>query len=78
MVTDRGNAGGVARQQRPRGVCLVRIEAQAASVLITVIQNPDIESRHTEVTSSFSEVDRAVDAVREFLVRFTADGQDTP
>lgn len=65
-----GRAGAPART----GVCLVRIEAQMAGLLITVRHNPDISSFSAERLSSFSEVDPALAEVRRFLERFTAGG----
>jgi hypothetical protein len=58
-------------QQQPTGVCLVRVQPQSASLVITVIENPDISSRHGETSRSFSDVTAALDAVREFIGRFT-------
>jgi len=54
---------------RPPGVIWVRIEQQEASFLITVTQNANV-TRRTEVSRPFADVDGAVDAVRDFLVRF--------
>jgi hypothetical protein len=59
------------QREQATGVCLVRVQRQAASLLITVIETPDISGRCGETTTSFSDVDSAVDAVKEFIVRFT-------
>jgi hypothetical protein len=48
------------------------VEVQAASLLITIIQTPDITDRHRESTASFADVDDAIDAVRIFLSRYAA------
>jgi hypothetical protein len=58
------------QQQRPTGVCLIRVQPQPASLVITVIENSDISSRQRETTRSFSDVNAVLDAVREFLGRF--------
>ena len=70
VVTARGETHDMDEQQRAPGVCLIRVQVQAASVLITVIQNPDITDRHQETTTSFAEVNDAVEAVRRFLSGF--------
>lgn len=62
----------MSEQQRAPGVCLIRVQVQAASLLITVTQTPDITDRHTETTASFVEVHDAVEAVRTFLGGFAA------
>lgn len=60
-------------QHQPRaGVCLLRIEAQLATVLITVRQNPDITTFSAERLTSFSELEPAIAEVRNFLQKFTA------
>ena len=48
-------------QQQQIGVCLVRVQPQSASLVITIIENPDISSRHGETTRSFSDVTAALD-----------------
>ena len=58
--------------QRAPGVCVVRVQVQTASLLITVVQTPDVSGRHGETTKSFADVDAAVEAVRTFLGRFMA------
>lgn len=60
----------MADQQRAPGVCVIRVQTQASSLLITVIQTPDITSRQGETTASYTEVDDAVEAIRTFLERF--------
>jgi hypothetical protein len=60
------------RRQRPTGVCLIRVQPQPASLVITVIENPDISDRQRETTRSYSDVNAVVDAVREFLGRYGA------
>jgi hypothetical protein len=59
-------------QHRAPGVCLIRVQVQAASLLITVVQTPDVSSRHGETTTSFADVDTAIEAVRTFLGGFSA------
>ncbi|WP_127509667.1 hypothetical protein [Actinoplanes solisilvae] len=62
----------MAEQERAPGVCVIRVQVQASSLLITVLQTPDIASRRGETTASFTEVDDAVRAVRKFLERYPA------
>jgi hypothetical protein len=57
-------------EPRAPGVCVIRVQTQASSLLITVIQTPDITSRYGETTASFTEVNDAVEAIRGFLARF--------
>jgi hypothetical protein len=49
---------------------LLRIEAQLASLLITVRHNPDITTVSAERVASFTEVEPALAEVRSFLERF--------
>ncbi len=53
------------------GICLIRIEAQGASYLITVRRNRDVGGRSADAITSFSETERALEAVRTFLRQFT-------
>jgi hypothetical protein len=62
----------------PTGICLVRIEAQAATFLITVRQNLDIRSVSGESVTSYSQVEHALEAVRRFLEQFTASSGPSP
>lgn len=57
------------------GVCVVRIEAQGGGVLITLRTNADIEQVSTERVLIVTEVDAAVQVVRDFLTAFTAASQ---
>jgi hypothetical protein len=54
------------------GVCVVRIETQPSGVLITLRENPDIEQVSTERAIVVTDVDAAVEAVRDFLRSFVA------
>jgi hypothetical protein len=58
------------QQDRPTGVCLIRVQSQSAALVITVIENPDISNRQLETTRSYSDVSAVLDGVREFLGRF--------
>ena len=59
-------------QHPPRtGVCLVRIEAQDTSFLITVRRIREISNPADEVVTRFSEAEPALMAVRNFLEQFT-------
>lgn len=60
----------MAGPQRAPGVCVIRVQVQASSLLITVVQTTDVTSRFGETTASFTEVDAAVEAIRTFLGRF--------
>jgi hypothetical protein len=60
-------------QQPPRtGVCLVRIEAQDTSFLITVRRIREISTPGNEVVTRYFETEPALIAVRDFLEQFTA------
>ena len=48
----------MAQQQRHTGVCLIRVQPQPATLVITVIENPDISDRRRETTRSFADVKR--------------------
>ena len=52
------------------GVCLIRVEAQRASLLITVRRNPDISRLSSESEATFSDTEAALAAVRGFLEQF--------
>jgi hypothetical protein len=54
------------------GVCVVRIEPRRSGVLIKLLQNADVEQTSTVRTSVMTDIDTAVQAVREFLSSFTA------
>jgi len=54
------------------GVCVIRIELQSSGVLITLLENPDVEQVSTAQTSVQADVDAAVQAVQEFLRSFIA------
>jgi hypothetical protein len=53
------------------GVCVVRIEAQASSVLITLRTNTDIEQISTERVVVVADIEAATQVVREFLAGFS-------
>jgi hypothetical protein len=54
------------------GVCVVRIEPRRSGVFIKLLQNADVEQISTVRTSVTTDIDTAVQAVREFLSSFTA------
>jgi sensor domain CHASE-containing protein len=54
------------------GVCVVRIEHRRSGVFIKLHQNADVEQISTVRTSVTTDIDTAVQAVREFLSSFTA------
>jgi hypothetical protein len=54
------------------GVCVVRIEPRRGGVLIKLLQNADVEQISTVRTSVTTDIDTAVQEVREFLNSFTA------
>lgn len=59
------------RAPRRKGVCVITIKRQPASLLITVTTRPDVEEVAGQGTEAFVSVDEAVSALREFLVLFT-------
>ncbi|MFH8484350.1 hypothetical protein [Streptomyces longisporoflavus] len=64
--------------QRPgTGVCLVRVEVQLHSVLITVCTYADVERDTAGTQTSTTDVESAVQTVREFLLDFLAAGRDS-
>jgi hypothetical protein len=70
---DSGPARMDAVRENPSrtGVCVVRIEAQAGSVLITLRTNTDIEQISTERVVVVADIDAAIQAVRTFLAGFS-------
>jgi hypothetical protein len=54
------------------GVCVIRVETQRSGVLITLRENPDVEQVSTERAIAVTDVDAAVEAVRDFLRSFVA------
>ncbi|MEU5952096.1 hypothetical protein [Streptomyces sp. NPDC047525] len=60
------------------GVCLVRIENQGDINLIKMRWNPDIEQASTERVRSCTDVETAVEAVRDFLTAFASGGGRRP
>jgi hypothetical protein len=61
------------RNGRPRtGVCVVRVENQRRGLLITVRTNADVAQLSAERVKVVADVEAAVEAVRAFLVAFTA------
>jgi hypothetical protein len=53
------------------GICLIKVEAQSASYLITVRRNPDVGGHSADTVTSFSEAEFALEEVRKFLRQFT-------
>lgn len=51
------------------GVCLIRVEAQSAGLLLTVVTDRHGDA-HASTTQRFRDPDAAVAAVREFLGGF--------
>ena len=56
------------------GVCLVRVEEQPSGLLLTVITDQHDHSGPS-IRRHFTDIDEAVCAVREFLMRFPAGGR---
>ena len=52
------------------GVCVLRVQRQTTGLLITVITNPDVETRAAERSRRLPDVDAATSAVHEFLESF--------
>jgi hypothetical protein len=69
-MTDQRQNPARARHRPRAGVCLVRVEAQTGTFLITVRQNPDVEVFSGESVTLFSEVEPVLAAVRDFLEGF--------
>lgn len=60
----------MAHSPKRAGICLIRIEAQSASFLITVRRNPDVGGHYADLVTPFSEAEPALEAVKEFLQQF--------
>jgi hypothetical protein len=58
---------GTRRQGSRTAVCIVRVEVEPRSVLITVRQNPDIADSAREKVAVFTEIDAVLATVRVFL-----------
>jgi len=54
------------------GVCIVRVEAQEAHLLYTVVLNPDISTAAGERSRSFASAEQVMQEVRQFLLVFEA------
>jgi hypothetical protein len=63
-----------AAERFPVAVCIIRVEAQADHVVITVTTHRDVDrnlySAHAEPVERFSERDAALQAVARFLGTF--------
>jgi len=55
------------------GVCLVRVEEQPSGLLLTVITDHH-DDPGPSIRRHFTDIDEAVQAVREFLARFSEEG----
>jgi hypothetical protein len=71
-VTRDSPESGVRDDPSRTGVCVVRIEAQAGGVLITLRTNTDIEQVSTERVVVVADIDAATRVVREFLAGFSS------
>lgn len=56
------------------GVCLVRVEEQPSGLLLTVITDHH-DDCGPSIRRHFTDIDEAICAVREFLLRFPEGGQ---
>jgi hypothetical protein len=72
LVTAAADTYEVAQPSARAGVCLIRVETQGQTLLITVRQNPDIRSLSKETVTRYSDVALAVQAVRSFFEQFPA------
>lgn len=52
------------------GVCVLRVQRQPSGLLITVLMNPDVDTRTAEESRRLPDVEAATAAVHEFLERF--------
>ncbi|MFC4115200.1 hypothetical protein [Nonomuraea zeae] len=57
------------------GICLIRAEAQANLVMITIHLTQDISQKSAERVITVAGVEEAVDTVRAFLTSFTESSQ---
>jgi hypothetical protein len=67
-VTVAGHNGPVRANTLPAGICLVRIQANADGVLISLMTNDDVGQRSTaQEHGPWIDSELAIAAVREFL-----------
>jgi hypothetical protein len=66
-----GHDRDMERSPRSKGVCVVTITQQPASLVITVTTRPDVENMAGQGTQTVTTIDEAVGALREFLILFT-------
>ena len=59
------------RSPQSKGVCVVTITQQPASLLITVTTRPNVENAAGQTVQTVTTIDEAVRALREFLILFT-------
>jgi len=62
----------VSNEPSRTGVCVIRITAQGRRTFITLRENADVERIPADRTYKTSDVNAAVQAVREFLTSFIA------
>ena len=55
-------------------VCVVRAERRGTGLLITLVINADIEEISAERSLRLTDINAAVDAVRDLLAEFSRDG----
>ena len=60
------------RSARRKGVCVVTIMRQPTGLLIAITTRPDVEEAAGATTRAVTTIDEAVEALREFLIRFTS------
>jgi hypothetical protein len=70
VVTIVAEAEGMSHIPPRAAVCVVRAERQGTGMLITLVITPDIEEISGERSLHVSDIDAALDVVRQFLVRF--------
>lgn len=64
------HAGIMADTHSRAAVCVVRAERQDFGLLITLVINADIDQVSREWVQHFTDIDAALDAVRDFVIRF--------
>jgi hypothetical protein len=63
--------------QPPRaGVCIIRLEHDGARLRISLRLSADVANRSAERQHRFTDVDRALEAVRDFMRSFAQDRAD--
>jgi len=63
---------GAMRSPPSKGVCIVTVTQQPASLLMTITTRPDVENAAGQTTRTATTIDEAVDVLREFLALFAS------